>query len=92
VYGCKFLNFSGSRLELDLAARTAIKDLEGSGDKFLDDYSTPGTEKNRAMIDRIRQRLALTTLRYQQLGDLVNAIGVPKEKLCTYCWDGVEVG
>jgi amidophosphoribosyltransferase len=42
------------------------------------------------MIDKIRQRLALTSLRYQELGDLVKAIGLPKEKLCTYCWDGVE--
>jgi len=41
-------------------------------------------------VERIRQRLALTTLQYQQLPDLVAAIGLPKEKLCTYCWDGVE--
>jgi amidophosphoribosyltransferase len=65
--------------------------LEGEGDTFLDEYATPGTDKHHAMIDRIRQRLALTTLRYQELGDLVNAIGLPKEKVCTYCWDGVEV-
>jgi amidophosphoribosyltransferase len=91
VHGCKFLNFSRSRSELDLAARNAIKELEGSGDMFLDEYATGGTEKNRAMIDRIRQRLALTSLKYQELDDLVQAIGLPKEKLCTYCWDGVEV-
>jgi amidophosphoribosyltransferase len=91
VYACKFLNFSRSSSELDLAARRAIKELEGEGDKFLGEYATPGTEKNRAMIDRIRQRLALTTLRYQELGDLIQAIGLPKEKVCTYCWDGVEV-
>jgi amidophosphoribosyltransferase len=91
VYACKFLNFSRSGSELDLAARRAIKELEGEGDTFLDEYATPGTDKHHAMIDRIRQRLALTTLRYQELGDLVNAIGLPKEKVCTYCWDGVEV-
>jgi len=91
VYGCKFLNFSRSGSELDLAARTAIKELEGSGDMFLDEYATVGTEKNRAMIDRIRQRLALTTLKYQELDDLVQAIGLPKQKLCTYCWDGAEL-
>ena len=90
VYGCKFLNFSRSRSELDLAARTAIKELEGTGDKFLDEYATSGSDKNRAMIDRIRQRLALTTLQYQELGDLIEAIGLPKEKVCTYCWDGAE--
>jgi amidophosphoribosyltransferase len=91
VHACKFLNFSRLSSELDLAARRAIKELEGEGDKFLDEYATPGTDKNRAMIDRIRQRLGLTTLRYQELGDLVKAIGLPKEKVCTYCWDGVEV-
>ncbi len=91
VYACKFLNFSRSGSEFDLAARRAIKELEGEADTFLDEYATPGTDKNHAMIDRIRQRLALTTLRYQDLGDLVNAIGLPKEKVCTYCWDGVEV-
>jgi amidophosphoribosyltransferase len=91
VHGCKFLNFSRSRSELDLAARTAIKELEGTDDKFLDEYATPGSDRNRAMIDRIRQRLALTTLRYQKLGDLVEAIGLPKEKVCTYCWDGAEI-
>ena len=91
VYACKFLNFSRSSSELDLAARRAIKELEGEGDRFLDEYATPGTDRNRTMIDRIRQRLALTTLRYQQLEDLVNAIGLPKEKVCTYCWDGAEV-
>jgi amidophosphoribosyltransferase len=91
VYNCKFLNFSRSRSELDLAARTAIKELEGTSDKFLDEYATSGTDKNRAMIDRIRQRLALTTLQYQELGDLVEAIGLPKKKVCTYCWDGAEI-
>ena len=91
VYSCKFLNFSRSRSELDLAARTAIKELEGADDKFLDEYATAGTDKNRAMIDRIRQRLALTTLQYQELGDLVEAIGLPKKKVCTYCWDGAEI-
>jgi amidophosphoribosyltransferase len=49
-----------------------------------------GTDKYKAMVDRIRHRLALTTLKYQELGDLVDAIGLPKEKLCTYCWDGCE--
>ncbi len=90
VYGCKFLNFSRSRSELDLAARTAIKELEDTGDKFLDEYANAGSEKNCAMIDRIRHRLKLTSLQYQRLEDLVKAIGLPKEKVCTYCWDGAE--
>jgi amidophosphoribosyltransferase len=90
VYGCKFLNFSRSRSELDLAARTAIKQIEGRDDKDLAEYASPCSEKHCAMVERIRQRLKLTTLQYQRLDDLVEAIGLPKDKLCTYCWDGAE--
>lgn len=90
TYGCKFLNFSRSRSELDLASRTAIKELEGEGSKNLDEYSKADSEKHKAMVEKIRQRLKLTTLKYQRLEDLVQAIGLPKEKLCTYCWDGSE--
>lgn len=90
VFSCKFLNFSRSKSEMDLAARKAIKELEGQGDINLEEYIKEGSEKYEAMVDRIRHRLALTTLKYQELGDLVKAIGLPKEKLCTYCWDGCE--
>jgi amidophosphoribosyltransferase len=90
VFGCKFLNFSRSRSPLDLAGRRAIKELEGRGDLHLDQYSKPGSRKYCAMVERIRARLQLTTLQYQKLDDLVGAIGLPKEKLCTYCWDGTE--
>lgn len=90
VYACKFLDFSRSKSDLDLAARKAIKELEGDGDECLPEYGDPGSKKYAAMVDRIRQRLGLTTLKYQELGDLVDAIGLPKEKLCTYCWDGCE--
>ena len=90
VHGCKFLNFSRSRSELDLAGRRAIKELEDDPDKNLDQYADPRTEKYAAMVDRIRQRLTLTTLQYQELDDLVASIGLPKNKLCTYCWDGCE--
>lgn len=90
VYGCKFLNFSRSRSDLDLAGRRAIKELEGDGEAHLDEYADPRSGRYTAMLERIRQRLSLTTLKYQELGDLVDAIGLPKEKLCTYCWDGCE--
>ncbi len=91
TYGCKFLNFSRSRSELDLAARTAIKEIEGDDSKDLEEYSRTGSEKYVAMVDQIRKRLKLTTLKYQRLEDLVKAIGLPKEKICTYCWDGSEL-
>jgi amidophosphoribosyltransferase len=90
IYGCKFLNFSRSKSELDLAARKAIKELEGEDNKHLEDYADPASERHCAMVERIRQQLGLTSLKYQKLDDLVAAIGLPKCKLCTYCWDGVE--
>ncbi|MGB5746431.1 MAG: amidophosphoribosyltransferase [Desulfobacterales bacterium] len=88
TYPCEFLNFSTSRATTDLAGRKAIEQIEGLDDRFLEDYATDGSEKNLAMIDKIRQRLRLTSLKYQRLDDLVEAIGLPKEKLCTHCWDG----
>jgi amidophosphoribosyltransferase len=90
VYGCKFLNFSTSRSELDLAGRTAIHQLEGRDDARLAEYANADSERHAAMVDTIRRRMNLTSLAYQRLGDLVAAIGLPKEKLCTYCWDGCE--
>lgn len=90
VYGCKFLNFSQSRSELDLAARQAIKELEGEDDKHLEDYADPDSERHAKMVERVRQQLGLTSLKYQRLDDLVEAIGLPKGRVCTYCWDGCE--
>ena len=88
IYPCEFLNFSTSRSTLDLAGRSAIEELEGPDCKSLQDYATAGSEKNNAMVEQIRKRLKLTTLKYQTLEDLVEAIGLPKEKVCTHCWDG----
>ncbi len=90
VYGCKYLNFSRSKSELDLAGRRAIQELEGEVESFSEDYADCSSEKYCAMVEKIRARLNLTTLQYQRLGDLVEAIGLPMERLCTYCWDGVE--
>lgn len=90
IYGCKFLNFSQSRSELDLAARQAIKELEGEDDKHLNDYADPDSARHAAMVERVRQQLGLTSLKYQRLDDLIEAIGLPKGRVCTYCWDGCE--
>ena len=87
IYPCDFLNFSTSRSTLDLAGRKAIRELEDADDKYLDEYAISSSEKNQAMVDRIRQRLRLTSLKYQKLENLVEAIGLPKDKLCTHCWD-----
>jgi len=90
VYGCKFLNFSRSRSVLDLAARKAIKEIEGNENVTPEIYADSSSEKYADMIESIKKRLKLTSLQYQRLDDLVEAIGLPKEKLCTYCWDGCE--
>ena len=88
IHPCLFLNFSRSRSTLDLAGRKAISELEGKEDSHLEEYATPGTDRYHAMVEKIRQRLGVTTLQYQKLDDLVEAIGLPKEKVCTHCWDG----
>ena len=88
IHGCKFLNFSQSRSELELAGRRAIQELEGEDGANLNEYADCGSDKHCAMVERIRKRLGLTTLRYQRLDDLIAAIGLPREKLCTYCWNG----
>lgn len=87
IFPCEFLNFSTSRSKLDLAGRSVINEIEVGEEQNLDEYYTPGSKKYVEMVDRIRQRLRLTTLQYQKLDDLVDAIGLPKEKLCTHCWD-----
>jgi amidophosphoribosyltransferase len=90
IFGCKFLNFSRSKSEMDLASRRAIKELEGNDGPPPPAYSDPDSPEHNAMVERIRTRLGLTSLKYQRLDDLVSAIGLPKEKLCTYCWDAKE--
>lgn len=87
TYPCEFLNFSRSRKTLELATRTAISQLKGTEEVDLEKYSNPETEEYKAMVERIRQNLGLTSLKFQKLNDLVEAIGLPKEKLCTHCWD-----
>ena len=90
VYSCKFLNFSRSKSELDLAGQKAIRDIEGGKPDDLSDYTDYKSDKYCQMVECIRDRLNLTSLQYQRLDDLVEAIGLPKDKLCTYCWDGAE--
>ena len=89
IYACRFLNFSRSRSELDLAGRRAISELEGHDGEFSEEYAHAGSERYQAMVNQVRTRLNLTTLKYQKISDMLGAIGLPKEKVCTYCWDGV---
>jgi len=90
IYSCEFLNFSTSRSTLDLAGRKIIHNLEGSGTDSLSEYASADSDRNLKMIEGIRQRLGLTSLVYQKLPDLVDAIGMPKDKVCTHCWDATS--
>ncbi len=90
LFGCKYLNFSRSKSEFDLAGRKAVRELEGRDEANLNEYSNCETEKYHRMIERIKQKLGVNTLQYQRLDDMVKAIGLPKDRLCTYCWDGCE--
>jgi amidophosphoribosyltransferase len=90
IHPCEFLNFSTSRSTLDLAGRKAILEIEGAETTALSEYAKDGSDRHKAMVDLICKRLKLTSLRYQTLDDLVEAIGLPKEQLCTHCWDGTS--
>jgi amidophosphoribosyltransferase len=73
---------------MDLATHKAVKQLEGEEGLDMKEYSDAGSGRYAEMVEQIRKNLNLTTLNYQKLDDLVIAIGLPKEKLCTHCWDG----
>ncbi|MGI6010652.1 MAG: amidophosphoribosyltransferase [Ruminococcus sp.] len=91
VYGCKFLNFSRSTSQMELITRQVIKDMEGTAEPDnLDRYVDPESTEYQNMIEKIRQKLNFTSLRYHRLDDLVASTGFDKCKLCTYCWDGKE--
>ncbi|MFO7754562.1 MAG: amidophosphoribosyltransferase [Bacteroidales bacterium] len=87
TFPCDFLNFSQSRSTMELATRKAIRHLEGS-EKNLHEYADQQSDKYHAMVELIAKTLGIDSLMFQNLGDMVEAIGLPKEKLCTHCWDG----
>lgn len=91
LYGCKYLNFSRSKSEMDLITRRVIADLEGDkAEEKLPLYSDPDTPEYANMVEEIRKRLHFTSLQYNRLDDLTKATGVVPCKLCTYCWNGKE--
>ncbi len=65
-----------------------MKDIEGDPNSHLDEYANPDTERHAAMVEHIRGQLGVTTLRYQRLEDMTAAIGLPRERVCTFCWNG----
>ena len=75
---------------LSLAARRAINHLEGFSESVPEEYLKYGSDKYEAMVDHIRREFSMTTLRYQNLDDMLDAIGLPKDEVCTFCWTGKE--
>ena len=91
LYGCKYLNFSRSTSEMELIARRVIQEMEGEN-KYpnLSVYADPDSMEYRDMLEKIREKLNFTSLRYHRLDDMIESVGIDRCKLCTYCWDGCE--
>lgn len=92
LYGCKYLNFSRSKSEMDLITRRMIREREGENcsQEVLEEYANPCSCRYAQMIEDIRKQQNFTTLRYHRLDDLIASIGIEPCKLCTYCFDGKE--
>ena len=91
MFNCKFLNFSRSNNDLDLIARRHIQQLEGDeGHKYIDEYANASTPRGQALLKSICDKLGFASLGYQSIEGLIEAIGLPADKVCTYCWTGRE--
>ena len=91
LFGCKYLNFSRSSSEMDLIARRVLSQMEQEDREIdLKYYVDPDTPQYAEMVERIGRQLNFTTLRYNRLDDMIASVGIPRDRLCTYCWDGNE--
>lgn len=91
LYGCKYLNFSRSKSDLDLITRRIIREWEGDNDvNVLSEYADPNSDRYAAILEEIRKRQNFTSLRYHRLDDLIKSIGIDACQVCTYCFNGVE--
>ena len=89
MFGCRYLNFSRNRSNMELLARNTIYEFEGDDAiNHLDEYIDPDTERGRRMRDAICEKLHLSSLEYQSVEGALEAIGIDPEKICTYCWTG----
>lgn len=88
IYGCPFIGFTASKSDLELITRRIIKELEGDENKNLEKYATAGSQEYCRMVEVIRERFGLTSLKFNTVDNLVKAIGLPKCKICTHCFDG----
>jgi len=89
MYSCKYLSFSRNQSDLDLIARRVILELEGEeGFKHLDEYSDSSSERGKNLRKAIAAKFNFASLEFQTLEGIIEAIGLPREQLCTYCWNG----
>ena len=88
IYGCPFIGFTASKSDLELITRRIIKELEGDENKNLEKYAMAGSQEYCRMVEVIRERFGLTSLKFNTVDNLVKAIGLPKCKICTHCFDG----
>ncbi len=91
LFGCKYLNFSRSTSDHDLISHSVIEELEGEeGFRHLEEYCDSKSERYQKMVEGIRKRMKMTTLRFQSLEGMLGAIGIDPDQICTYCWTGRE--
>ena len=91
MYSCPYLNFSRGSSDMELLARRTVQKLEGDeGQKHLDEYSDATTHRGQCMLESICKEMGFESLGYQSLDGLLDAIGLPRDKICTYCWSGRE--
>ena len=91
MYSCKYLNFSSNGSDMDLIARRTIQELEGDeGQSHLDEYADASTERGKCLLHSICEKMGFDSLGYQSLEGLLEAIGLDRDKICTYCWNGKQ--
>ncbi len=88
IYGCRYVGFTSSKSDMELLTRRIIEEIEGDPNAHLDEYATTGSERYNLLVEKIRQRFGLTSLKFNPIETLVESIGLPKCKICTHCFDG----
>lgn len=88
LYPCKFLNFTASKSEMELITRRVVDELEGHHTDDIDEYAKTGSEKYNAMVEKIREKFGISSLKFSSIENVIEAIGLPKDRVCTHCFDG----
>ena len=90
IYGCKYIGFTSSKSDMELLTRRIIQELEGDANAHLEEYATAGSPRYEKMVEKIRERYGLTSLKFSTVDTIVKSIGLPKCKICTHCFDGTS--